>query len=255
MIELRDVKIQFGTNVVLSDIDLHVAEGEIVTILGRSGCGKSTLLRAIMGLIPIAAGEIFVKGSRVDDLRERDMDEVRKTMGMVFQEGALFDSMTVRENVAFALRRHTRKKEKEIREIVSERLEAVGLEDAGDKRPDQLSGGMRRRVGIARAMAMHPGVLLYDEPTTGLDPILTATVVDLILKMRDRYNTTSIVVTHDLEAAARISDRAAMIHEGRVIAQGAMPDFENSDDPNVKTFFTIMKSRNPAERAGPREAF
>jgi phospholipid/cholesterol/gamma-HCH transport system ATP-binding protein len=249
MIELKKVTIAFGSNVVLQDIDLRVDKGEIVTILGRSGCGKSTLLRAAMGLIPIASGEIFVQGRRVDDIKERDMDEVRKTMGMVFQEGALFDSMTVFENVAFALRRHTKLKEKEIREIVSERLEAVDLEDAEHKRPDQLSGGMRRRVGIARALAMKPDILLYDEPTTGLDPILTATVVELILKMRDRYGATSIVVTHDLEAASRISDRAAMIHEGRFIAQGAIAELEASADPDVSTFFTIMDRRAAAGNA------
>jgi phospholipid/cholesterol/gamma-HCH transport system ATP-binding protein len=250
MIELKKVTIAFGKNVILQDINLHVAEGEIVTIMGRSGCGKSTLLRAIMGLIPIAAGEIHVQGRRVDNLNERDMDEVRKTMGMVFQEGALFDSMNVRENVAFALRRHTTKKRKEVQEIVNERLEAVGLEGVDDKRPDQLSGGMRRRVGIARALAMKPDILLYDEPTTGLDPILTSTVVELILKMRDRYNTTSVVVTHDLEAAARISDRAAMIHDGRFIAQGTIAELEKNADSNVNKFFTIMNRRDSAGRAG-----
>ncbi|HOX29479.1 MAG TPA: ATP-binding cassette domain-containing protein, partial [bacterium] len=177
---------------------------------------------------------------------ETDMNEVRKMMGMVFQEGALFDSMNVRENVAFALRRHTRMKEKEIRETVHERLEAVGLKDVEERTPNQLSGGMRRRVGIARALALNPKILLYDEPTTGLDPLLTATIVELILKMRERYGSTAVVVTHDINAAIRISDRVAMLHEGKIIHKGSFKSLEKSDHPHIVKFLNSMRdTRNP----------
>lgn len=251
MIEMLNVTIRFGDALILEDVSLSVGQGEIFTILGPSGTGKSTLLRAAMGLIPIAGGEIHLDGRRIDNLKERDMDEVRKEMGMVFQEGALFDSMNVFENVAFPLRRHTKMKEKEIREVVRERLDAVGLEEADAKRPDQLSGGMKRRVGIARALAMQPKILLYDEPTSGLDPILTATVVELIQKMRDRYGTTSLVVTHDLEAAARMSDRAAMIFDHRFAAQGTMAQLHDCADPEVHKFLTIMNSNNGGNHTVP----
>ena len=189
MIDIKNVKITLGGSTILSDINLHIDKGETVTIIGGSGCGKSTLLRAVMRLIPVESGEISIGGRRTDNLTEREMDEVRKKMGMVFQEGALFDSMNIFENVAFALRRHTKMKENEIRDTVHERLEAVGLEGVDKKRPDQLSGGMKRRVGIARALALNPDILLYDEPTTGLDPILTATVVELtFVKPSDKTN-------------------------------------------------------------------
>jgi len=241
MIETKGLTVGYKGVVVLDGVSLAVNAGEIMTLMGGSGCGKSTLLRAVMRLIPVSAGEIYIDGRRTDNLPEAKMNEVRKSMGMVFQEGALFDSMSVRENVAFALRRHTRMKEREVRETVRERLDAVGLSDAEEKMPSELSGGMRRRVGIARALALSPKILLYDEPTAGLDPLLTATVVELILKMRDRYGTTSLVVTHDIAAAERISDRVAMIHEGRLILQGAFGDLEKSSHPHVRGFFNSMR--------------
>ncbi len=241
MIETKGLTVGYKGVVVLDGVSLAVNAGEIMTLMGGSGCGKSTLLRAVMRLIPVSAGEIYIDGRRTDNLPEAKMNEVRKSMGMVFQEGALFDSMSVRENVAFALRRHTRMKEREVRETVRERLDAVGLSDAEEKMPSELSGGMRRRVGIARALALSPKILLYDEPTAGLDPLLTATVVELILKMRDRYGTTSLVVTHDIAAAERISDRVAMIHEGRLILQGTFGDLEKSSHPHVRSFFNSMK--------------
>jgi phospholipid/cholesterol/gamma-HCH transport system ATP-binding protein len=247
VIETVGLEVKFGRDVVLRGIDFRVGEREIVTLMGVSGCGKSTLLRAIMGLIPVSGGEIYIEGERTDKISDGKMNRVRKKMGMVFQEGALFDSMNVRENVAFALRRHTKMKEKEIREVVRERLEAVGLEDVEEKMPSELSGGMQRRVGIARALALSPRILLYDEPTTGLDPLLTATVVDLILKMRQRYGTTSVVVTHDVAAAERVSDRIAMIHEGGLIAEGKMADLEKSSDPHIRKFLTAMRNDRPPQ--------
>jgi len=236
MIEIRNATIQRDGITILEDISLKADESQIVTIIGESGCGKSTLLRAIMHLIPIVAGEIWIDGVLINGLSEHQMDEVRKRMGMVFQEGALFDSMNVRENVAFALRQHTRMKEAEIRRTVTERLEAVGLADAEEKTPSQLSGGMRRRVAIARALALHPKILLYDEPTTGLDPILTETILDLIVRMRDRYRTTTIVVTHDMDAAIRISDRIALIHDKRIAAEGDVEYMKNNPDPLLRRF-------------------
>jgi phospholipid/cholesterol/gamma-HCH transport system ATP-binding protein len=241
-IETKNLKVSYKNKVVLDGVSLTVNEGEIVSLMGGSGCGKSTLLRSVMGLIPITGGEIHIAGRRTDKLSDSKMNEVRKSMGMVFQEGALFDSMNVRENVAFALRRHTKMKEKKIRETVRERLEAVGLDGVEEKMPDELSGGMRRRVGIARALALSPKILLYDEPTAGLDPMLTATVVELILKMRDRYGTTSVVVTHDIAAAERVSDRVAMIHEGRLILEGTFSDLRNSAHPHIRNFLNSMKT-------------
>jgi phospholipid/cholesterol/gamma-HCH transport system ATP-binding protein len=241
MLHVENLHIRFGNSDILKDVNIDVEEGSILSILGGSGCGKSTMLRAVMRLIPIAGGTISIDGREINNLSEREMNEVRKTMGMVFQEGALFDSMNVFENVAFPLRRHTRKKEDEIRRIVHERLEAVDMEGSEEKLPSQLSGGMRRRVGIARALALSPRLLLYDEPTTGLDPILTRTVVDLILKTRARYGTTGVVVTHDMEAAQRFSDAVAIIHEGRVIAQGDYETVRCSKDPYVRNFLDAMK--------------
>lgn len=240
MIETKNITIKYGRNTILENINVTAAEGEIVTIIGCSGCGKSTLLRAIMGLIPVASGEIYIEERRTDNLGERQMNEIRKQMGMVFQEGALFDSMNVYENVAFPLRRHTKMKEKEIREIVMDRLEAVELDGVEKKMPSELSGGMRRRVGIARALAIHPSILLYDEPTTGLDPILTATVAELVLKMRERYKTTSLVVSHDMAVVEKISDRTYMIGEGKVIAEGTLKDLGDSSVPLVREFMTAM---------------
>jgi len=238
----------YNGRAVLEDISMRAGEGEIVTIIGCSGCGKSTLLRAIMRLIPLMSGEIYIEGTRVDYLSERSINEIRRKMGMVFQEGALFDSMNVFENVAFALRRHTKKSEKEIKEIVHDRLEAVGMEDSENVMPSELSGGMRRRVGIARALAMHPKILLYDEPTTGLDPVLTDTVTDLILKMRERYKTTAVVVTHDMRVADRVSSRMYMIHDGRIIAEGSPGELRQSDNQFVHSFLGTAKST-----AGGRE--
>jgi phospholipid/cholesterol/gamma-HCH transport system ATP-binding protein len=236
MVRIENLTIRLGNVTILEDITLNVKEGTVLTIIGGSGCGKSTLLRAVMRLIPIAAGEIWIDDREVSRLPENAMNEVRKTMGMVFQEGALFDSMSVFENVAFPLRRHTRKPEKEIRALVCERLEAVDMLGAENKLPSQLSGGMRRRVGIARALALSPKLLLYDEPTTGLDPVLTATVVELILKMRARYGNTSIIVTHDMGAARRVSDHIAMIHDGHVIEQGSFDALQSSANPYVREF-------------------
>lgn len=240
MIKTNNITIKYGHNTILENINVTVAKGEIVTIIGCSGTGKSTLLRAIIGLIPIASGEIKIEERRTDNLTERQMNEIRKKMGMVFQEGALFDSMNVFENVAFPLRRHTKKKESEIKEIVMDRLEAVELEGVEKKMPSELSGGMRRRVGIARALAIHPDILLYDEPTTGLDPILTSTVSDLILKMRDRYGTTSMIVTHDMAVVDKISDRTYMIGNKKIIAEGTTGELHTSSVPLVREFMTAM---------------
>ncbi|MFA6447825.1 MAG: ABC transporter ATP-binding protein [bacterium] len=241
-IETKGLIVSYKKKIVLNGIDLVVNEGEIVSLMGGSGCGKSTLLRTVMGLIPASGGEVYIEERRTDNLSEAKMNETRKIMGMVFQEGALFDSMTVRENVAFALRRHTKMKEKEIREAVRERLEAVGLSGVEEKMPSELSGGMRRRVGIARALALSPKILFYDEPTAGLDPMLTATVVELILKMRERYGTTSVVVTHDIAAAERMSDRVAMIHEGRLILEGTFSDLRSSAHLHIRSFLNSMKT-------------
>lgn len=242
MIEAKNVTIKYGRFTALENVSMNAGNGEIALIIGGSGCGKSTLLRAIMGLIPISGGEIHIEGSRADNLNERRFNELRKKMGMVFQEGALFDSMNVFENVAFALRQHSRMKEKQIREIVLDRLEAVELEGVEKKMPSELSGGMRRRVGIARALANHPSMLLYDEPTTGLDPVLTSKVTDLIMKMRDRYGATSIIVTHDMGVAEKTGGKIYMIGDHRVVAEGSIGDLRKSNIPQVREFMTAMNA-------------
>lgn len=236
MIEVKNIAVKICGISILEDISFSVNDGEIFAIIGESGCGKSTLLRTIMRLQSIAKGEIFINNFPINELSERGMNNVRKNMGMVFQEGALFDSMNVRENVAFALRRHTNHTEKEICEIVRERIDAVGLHGVEDKLPSELSGGMRRRVGIARALALHPKILLYDEPTTGLDPILTDTIAELIVKMREKYDATSLVVTHDMNTVFKISDRIALIHDKKIIEIGTPEGIKNSNNQYIKKF-------------------
>lgn len=235
-IELDDVHKAFGDQEVLRGFDLTVEEGEVVSVIGGSGSGKSTMLKSIIGLVTPDRGHVRVDDDDIHALSRSELNEVRRKVGYVFQFAALFDSMTIGENVAMGLRRMGTLDEEEIRERVLESLARVDLEGAEDKLPIELSGGMRKRAGVARAIALEPRYLLYDEPTTGLDP-LTVTMVDrLILRMKDELGVTSVVITHDIESAYRISDRIAMLYDGRVLETGTPDEIRNSSVARVRAF-------------------
>ena len=247
MIELVDVCKSFDNNIALSHINLEIKEGETLAIIGGSGSGKSTLLRLLIGLIRPTSGQILVRGRDVAGLGEEEWDRLRLRMGMVFQYSALFDSMSVGDNVAFGLREHTDKSEAEIGRIVKEKLALVGLPDAAGMMPNELSGGMKKRVGLARAIACEPSVIFYDEPSSGLDPIMTARIDELIVNTQKKLGVTSVVVTHDMASACRIADRIAMIYEGELIAVDKVDRFKNIKDERVQAFFRTLST---AEKEG-----
>ncbi len=235
-IRMEGVHKAYGDKVVLRGFDLEVHDGEIVSIIGASGSGKSTTLKLVIRLIDPDSGHIFVGGHDVARLSDDELFDLRRRVGFVFQFAALFDSMTIRENVEMGLRRIPGMTPEEMADRVREALERVDLAGAGERMPSELSGGMRKRAGLARAVALRPGYLLYDEPTTGLDPITVRRVDDLIARMRDDLGATSLVITHDIESACRISDRIAMLHEGRIRAVGTVDEIRAHPDPIVRGF-------------------
>lgn len=236
MLHLQGIWKSFGPKEVLRGVDLDVRRGEILTLLGASGCGKSVLLKVITGLITADRGEVLFDHAHLERLSDREMALMRRRIGMVFQSAALFDSMTVADNVAYGLRVQGRRgmKPEAVTERVAWALGAVGLGDSGALMPAELSGGMRKRVGVARTIALRPEVVLYDEPTTGLDPINSSRIGDLIAELRQKLDVTSVIVTHDLALAYRISDRLALLHEGRVAAIGTVAEVTASTDPVVR---------------------
>lgn len=236
MIEVRNLQKSFGRQKVLDHVDLRIKDGESVVIIGRSGGGKSVLLKHLIGLLRPDAGEVLIDAVNIGPMNEREIIEVRRKFGMLFQGAALFDSMTVAENIAFALRRQQRCSETEVRERVSEALELVELPGTEDKKPSELSGGMRKRVGLARAIVYRPEILLYDEPTTGLDPIISDSIDQLIISIRQKLKVTSVVVTHDMRSARRIGQRIFMLYHGRIYASGTAEEIFNSQDPIVNHF-------------------
>jgi phospholipid/cholesterol/gamma-HCH transport system ATP-binding protein len=238
MISLRGLSKRFGTNQVLDGLDLEVERGETMVVIGGSGTGKSVLLKHIIGLLRPDAGEVVVDGVPVSRLKGWELKEFRKEFGMLFQGSALFDSLRVLDNVAFGLREHQRLKEAEIRERVREKLALVGLHGVEHLWPSELSGGMKKRVALARALAMEPKILLYDEPTTGLDPIRADSINDLIVELRDRLKVTGVAITHDMTSAYKIADRIAMLYKGRIIAVGTPQEMRDSADPVVHQFIT-----------------
>lgn len=236
MIEVRELKKRFGSAPVLQGVNLSIEKGEAITIIGRSGGGKSVLLKHLVGLIRPDAGEVLIDGQNIERMKERQLAAVRRKFGMLFQGAALFDSMTVEENVAFVLNRERSASPKEIAERVEEVLDLVGLSGIQKKRPAELSGGMRKRVGLARAVIYHPDILLYDEPTTGLDPIASDTIDQLIIRVVKKFCVTSVAVTHDMRSAARIGHRILMLHQGRIYANMAPDDLFKSKDPVIYRF-------------------
>lgn len=239
MIELKNVYKSFGERKVLDNVNLEVLQGETLVIIGRSGVGKSTILKQVAGLLSPDAGEVWVEGQNVGLLKEDALNELRKKMGVVFQYAALFDSLTVFENVAFRLIRDFEMTESKAREVVAAKLELVGLKpDLLELKPAQLSGGMRKRVGLARAIAVDPEIILYDEPTSGLDPVSSEAINNLILEMQQKLKVTSVVVTHDMHSAYKVANRIAMIYDGKIVGIGTPEKIKNSQDPYVRQFIT-----------------
>ena len=236
MIETRNLQKSYGSQKILDGVSFRIVNGESVVIIGRSGGGKSVLLKHLIGLLKPDSGEVLIDGENIELMNERQLLRIRRNFGMVFQGAALFDSMTVAENVAFGLRRHEHLTEVEISKRVAETLEMVDLPGTEDKNPAELSGGMRKRVGLARAIIYEPKIVLYDEPTTGLDPIVSDSIDKLIIRVRDTLKVTSIVVTHDMRSARRVGNRVMMLHEKKLYANATPQEFFASQDPIVRQF-------------------
>ena len=230
------LKKSFGKQKVLDGIGFHIDAAETLAVLGRSGTGKSVLLKLLIGLQKPDSGSIVIHGKEITRLEMEQLNEIRKKVGFLFQQGALYDSLTIEENVAFPLKRHTKLGGGELRDRVRELLSHVGMERDGAKLPSEISGGMQKRVGLARALALDPSLMLYDEPTAGLDPITAAEIVDLILRLKAERKVASVVVTHDIQAAKRFSDRLMVIHEGHILTEGTFEDLQKSDDAFVSRF-------------------
>jgi phospholipid/cholesterol/gamma-HCH transport system ATP-binding protein len=243
-IELRDVHKSFGEYKIHKGINLKVQKNAVTYIIGPSGTGKSVLLKQMCGLMPPTTGEVLVYGKSILGLKGKELLELRKKFGILFQNAALFDSMTVFENVAFPLKEHTNLSKKEIHDIVIKKLRLVGLVNVENKMPSELSGGMKKRVGLARAIALEPEIILYDEPTTGLDPIMCDVVDNLIYDTQKELGITSIVISHDIESALKIADNIAMLYDGKVVHFGTPEEFKSTDNPYVRQFLS-------ASREGP----
>ena len=236
VIVIKEVHKSFGPNHVLRGVNLEVKCGETMVVIGGSGTGKSVLLRCIIGLLHHDRGEIHVDDQEISRLKEEGWTALLRKFGMVFQRDALFDSITIWENVGFGLRQHTHLTDQEIKSIAVEKLKLVGLENVEDRMPSELSGGMRKRVGLARAIAMEPAIILYDEPTTGLDPVMANVINDLMVRMREKLDVTSIVITHDMESAYHIADHIAMLYRGEIIEVGTPEQIKNSSNEIVRQF-------------------
>lgn len=238
VIEVGDLVRSFGNRIVLNGISIKAMAGETLVIMGGSGCGKSTLLRHIVGAYKPDSGSIRIFGHEITTMKEREMNEIRKRFGILFQSGALYNSMTVGQNVALPLREHTSLDENIIDIMVKMKLELVGLRDFGHLMPSQISGGMKKRVGLARAIALDPEILFYDEPTAGLDPIVAGVIDQLIMDLSRKLGVTSIVVTHDMVSAFKIADKIVMLYDGRVIEEGTPEDIRKSDNKFVHQFIS-----------------
>jgi phospholipid/cholesterol/gamma-HCH transport system ATP-binding protein len=251
IIQVKELVVSYGNRVILDGINLEIFPGEALIILGRSGCGKSTLLRHLIGLTNPTSGEILVKGKNIAGLGEEEKVEILKHVGMLFQSSALFNSMTVGDNVAFPLRNHTDLKESVIQIMMKMKLQLVGLLGFEDFKPAQLSGGMKKRAGLARAIIMDPEILFCDEPSAGLDPVVAAGLDNLILKLKKAFKMTIVVVTHELESVFTIADRIAMMHQGKIIAVGTKEELKKNPDPVVQQFL----HRKPDDEHIDREEY
>ena len=243
-IVVKNLRVAFGAKEILKDVSFTVKRGEVLVLMGLSGTGKSTTLRSIAGLLTPNSGEVLVNGRSIPDMPEKELEILRRRIGFCFQHGALFDSMTVGENVAFGLREHTKLREEEIQRIVAEKLSIVDLEGMEHLYPSQLSGGMQKRASFARTIATDPDIVLYDEPTTGLDPIISRVINELILDLQRRLKATSLVITHDLKGAYLIATKIIMLHQGMPVFFGTPKEFQETDDPYVVQF-------REAEMEGP----
>lgn len=239
MIKISNLYKSFNDHEVLRGINLEIPIGTVTVILGRSGSGKTVLLRNLIRLTEPDSGTIIIDGTNITKLSATELNQFRRKFGMLFQSAALFDSLTVEENIAFPLREHTKKPEDEIRQIVNERLALVGLSGANKKYPSELSGGMRKRVGLARAIALEPEIVLYDEPTTGLDPLTAESINELIVTMQKRLNVTSVIISHDVESTFQVADQVAMLHEGRIIEVGSPEEFKQSPQEVIQHFIGL----------------
>jgi phospholipid/cholesterol/gamma-HCH transport system ATP-binding protein len=245
VIRIEDLHKSFGTNEVLKGVGLTVRRGSTMVILGGSGSGKSVLMKHMIGLLRPDSGRVIVEGEDLTKLSDRDLDRVRRKFGMVFQMAALFDSMTVLENVAFPLREHRKDlTEEEVRRIVAQKLKVVGLEGIEEKSPAELSGGMRKRVGLARAIVLDPKIVLYDEPTTGLDPITTDYVDDMILTAKRQLGVTSVVISHDIASAFKVADELAVLYNGLIVESGPPEQVRHSTHPHVREFLHTWFEKN-----------
>ena len=238
MIRTENLHKSFGGNHVLRGADLHIKRGESMVVIGGSGSGKSVLMKHVIGLLQPDEGRVLIDGEDLACLKEKQLAAVRKKYGMLFQGAALFDSLMVWENVGFALKEHSKLSSLEVRTIAIQKLAMVGLHGIEDLKPSELSGGMKKRVGLARAIAMEPQILLYDEPTTGLDPIMADAINDLILEMKHKLKITSLTITHDMISAYKIADRIAMLYKGKIIEIGTPEQIKNSSSPIVQQFIT-----------------
>jgi len=253
-IRVRGLRKRFGAHQVLDNVEVDIERGQVNVIIGASGAGKSVLVKHFMSLLRPDTGGVWVDGVDIFSLSTKDLSAFRRKFGMVFQFAALFDSLTVFDNCAFPLREHTKKSKGEIRDIVRDRLAALGLDGAQPKFPGELSGGMRKRVGLARALVLEPEILIYDEPTTGLDPLATKNVDDMILTTSERFNVTSVVISHDMASVFRIADRIAMLHDKRMLVAGTVDEVRDTNDEYVRKFITTsgVSAAMTAERATQR---
>lgn len=248
MIEIENVRLRYGAKEILKGVNLHVKKGETLVILGASGSGKSTLLKLIIGLLKPSEGTVRVDGKNISLMTEEELNKERRHMAMVFQYSALFDSMSVGDNVAFGLRMHTNMSEEEIKKVVDEKLHLVGLDGISHLMPANLSGGMKKRVSLARAITLNQDIILYDEPTAGLDPIRSTDISLLIKKMQNELHATSIVVTHDLKSANMVADRMAFLYEGSFLLIGTPGDLYNSSDKRIQQFMNGWPSNDAMKK-------
>ncbi len=248
MIKASQLAKSFGSHRVLEDVSLDIAKGESIVIIGRSGGGKSVILKHLIGLLKPDSGQVSIDGRDIHAMRERELIEVRRKFGMLFQSAALFDSMTVEENVGFVLRREARLSSREVRDKVQHALELVNLGGTQHKKPSELSGGMRKRVGLARAIIYEPEILLYDEPTTGLDPVVSDSIDRLIVRIREQLKVTTVVVTHDMRSVRTVGQRVVMLHNGSVYASGTPDEMFSSRDPVIRRFVNGISDSHELEQ-------